>query len=344
MSQYWSKLTRKVDPYTPGEQPKDKKYIKLNTNESPYPPSPKAVEAMAAAVSKDLQLYPDPTSDILVAAIADYCKLHKGQIFVGNGSDEVLGFSFMAFFDPDRPILYPDITYSFYPVYSKVFDISYELVALDEGFSIPVNELCKPNGGVIFANPNAPTGKCMALDDVEKILKANMDQVVIVDEAYIDFGGDTAIPLIDKYPNLLVVQTFSKSRSLAGLRVGFAAGHPHLIEGLNRIKNSFNSYTIDRVALAGATASIQDDEYFNENKKHDHRHQGENGSRTSRNGLQSHRLFGEFHLRITAIRGCSGCLYQAARSGHPGPVFQQTENRQIPSDQHRFGCGNGCFS
>lgn len=264
MSRYWSRLTRKTDPYVPGEQPKDRKYIKLNTNENPYPPSPKALEAMAAAMESGMQLYPDPTGGHLVETIAGHYGLHAGQVFVGNGSDEVLGFAFMAFFDPDRPILYPDITYSFYPVYAKVFNIPYELVPLEEDFSIPVEALLRPSGGVIFANPNAPTGKALSLDAIERILEANMDQVVIVDEAYVDFGCDSAVPLIERFPNLLVVQTLSKSRSLAGLRVGYAMGHPHLIEGLNRIKNSFNSYTIDRVAMAGAAAAIEDDAYFRE--------------------------------------------------------------------------------
>ncbi len=264
MSKYWSKLARKTVPYVPGEQPKDKKYIKLNTNENPYPPSPRVLEAIKEAADDDLKLYPDPSCDKLKLAIADYYNLKKDQVFVGNGSDEVLAFAFMAFFDPNNPILFPDITYSFYPVYANIFNIEYSAIDLDEDFSLPIDAFSPKNGGVIIPNPNAPTGKAISLESIEKILEENINQVVIIDEAYIDFGGESAIKLINKYPNLLVVQTLSKSRALAGLRVGFALGQEHLIEGLERIKNSFNSYTIDRLALTGAIESIKDDKYFEE--------------------------------------------------------------------------------
>jgi histidinol-phosphate aminotransferase len=264
MSQFWSKVARNLKPYVPGEQPKDKKYIKLNTNENPYPTSPKALEAMKQAVNDSLKLYPTPACEDLRTCIARYHGLTKEQVFVGNGSDEVLAFVFLAFFNPGSPILFPDITYSFYPVYADLFHIDYKLVPLNEDFSIPVEKFFSPNGGIIFPNPNAPTGRYLAVEAIEDILQRNTNQVVIIDEAYIDFGGESAVKLISKYPNLLVVQTLSKSRSLAGLRVGFAMGHEDLIEGLNRVKNCINSYTLDRVALAGATASFEDEQYFQE--------------------------------------------------------------------------------
>lgn len=262
MSKYWSKLAAGVEPYVPGEQPKDKKYIKLNTNENPYPPSAKVLAAIHAAANESLKLYPDPNGEELKNTLAAYYGLKKEQIFVGNGSDEVLAFSFMAFFDPERPILFPDITYSFYPVYARLFHIGYELIPLNEDFTLPVEQFLRPNGGIIFPNPNAPTGEYVSLEAVENILRHNREQVVIIDEAYIDFGGESAQRLVDKYPNLLVVQTFSKSRSLAGLRVGFALGHRDLIQGLDRIKNSINSYTLDRLALAGAVEAVKDEAYF----------------------------------------------------------------------------------
>ncbi|MFW5992270.1 MAG: histidinol-phosphate transaminase [Halanaerobiaceae bacterium] len=260
MSIYWSKLTKKVVPYVPGEQPKDKKYVKLNTNENPYPPSPRVIRAIRQAANENLKLYPDPTCEELKVTIADYYNVEQNQVFIGNGSDEVLAFSFMAFFDSD--IIFPVITYSFYPVYANLFNINYRTVPLNEDFSIPVEELSTVNGGVIFPNPNAPTGKYLSLEKIKEILDRNTEQVVIIDEAYIDFGGESAVGLIDKYPNLLVVQTLSKSRALAGLRIGYAFGQQHLIEGLDRIKNSFNSYTLDRIALAGAKEAIKDEEYF----------------------------------------------------------------------------------
>lgn len=262
MSRFWNERTCKLDPYVPGEQPRDQQYIKLNTNENPYPPSPLALKKMEEAVGGSLRLYPDPEANELRETLARYYDVQANQVFVGNGSDEVLALSFQAFFQPGNPILFPDITYSFYPVYCNLFDLEYKLVSLDEEFSIPVEKMCENNGGVIFPNPNAPTGKPLELNDVRKIVAANPDQVVIVDEAYIDFGGDSAIPLIKEFPNLLVIQTFSKSRSLAGLRVGFAIGSEELIEGLNRVKNSFNSYPLDRISQAGAKAAIEDEAYF----------------------------------------------------------------------------------
>lgn len=262
MSKFWSPFVNDLVPYVPGEQPKLTKLVKLNTNENPYGPSPKAIDAMRAAISDELRLYPDPNSDLLKQAVARYYGVDASRVFLGNGSDEVLAHAYNAFFRQDKPLLFPDISYSFYPVYCGLYGVDYQAVPLDEQFQIRVEDYARPNGGIIFPNPNAPTGCLLALDAVEKILKNSPDSVVIVDEAYIDFGGETAISLVDRYPNLLVTQTLSKSRSLAGLRVGLAVGHPDLIEALERVKNSFNSYPLDRMAIVGAAAAFDDCEYF----------------------------------------------------------------------------------
>jgi histidinol-phosphate aminotransferase len=267
MSKYWSEIVRNIEPYVPGEQPQDKKYIKLNTNENPYGPSPKVIEAIKKAADDDLRLYPDPTCDTLCSAIAKYYNLQKDQIFAGNGSDEILAFCFQAFFNPGNPILFPDITYSFYPVFSQLYKIDYRPVPLDDEFNIRIEGFFIDNGGIIFPNPNAPTGTYLKLELIRDILAHNMNNVVIVDEAYIDFGGESAVKLINEYPNLLVVQTLSKSRSLAGMRGGYALGHRDLIEALSRIKNSFNSYTLDRPAIVGGVEAIKDEAYFQENKR-----------------------------------------------------------------------------
>lgn len=256
----WMKNVRKVVPYTPGEQPKEKNIIKLNTNENPYPPSP-GVEELCRKI-EDLRLYPDPAASDLVGAIADYKGLGRDQVFVGVGSDDVLAIAFMTFFNSDRPLLFPDITYSFYDVWAELFGIPYETRPLDEDFKIRKEDYQVDCGGIIFPNPNAPTGVFMPLDQVEEILAANRDVVVIVDEAYVDFGGETAQPLIDRYDNLLVVQTFSKSRSLAGLRIGYAMGNPDLIRAMSDVKYSFNSYTMNRPSILLGKASIEDEDYF----------------------------------------------------------------------------------
>ncbi|MFZ3152867.1 histidinol-phosphate transaminase [Pseudomonas sp.] len=262
MSKFWSPFVKHLVPYVPGEQPKLAKLVKLNTNENPYGPSPKAIAAMQAELNDNLRLYPDPNSDRLKQAVADYYGVQTTQVFVGNGSDEVLAHAFHGLFQHGQPLLFPDISYSFYPVYCGLYGIANEQIPLDEQFQIRVEDYARPNGGIIFPNPNAPTGCPLALEAIERLLKANPDSVVLVDEAYIDFGGETAISLVDKYPNLLVTQTLSKSRSLAGLRVGIAVGHPDLIEALERIKNSFNSYPLDRMAIAGAAAAFEDKAYF----------------------------------------------------------------------------------
>ncbi len=264
MSKYWSEITKNIEPYVCGEQPKDKKYIKLNTNENPYPPSPKVLDAIKNAANGDLRLYPDPDCDELREVIAKHYDLSKDEIFIGNGSDEVLALSFLAFFNTNETIIFPDISYSFYPVYAGLYNLNYKTAKLEDDFSIPINEFIGKNGGVVIPNPNAPTGRCLDIDSIKRILDYNLHKVVIVDEAYIDFGGTSVVGLIKDYPNLLVIQTLSKSRSLAGIRLGFALGGEELIEGLNRVKNSFNSYTVDRVAALAAVAAMKDENYFNE--------------------------------------------------------------------------------
>ncbi len=254
------KNIRQVVPYTPGEQPKQPGIIKLNTNENPYPPSPKVME-MLTQVDK-LRMYPDPAVTELVQAIADYKGLSKDQVFVGVGSDDVLAMCFMTYFNSDLPVLFPDITYSFYDVWAELFRIPYETVALDNQFKIRTEDYMRPNGGIIIANPNAPTGIFMPLDELESIIAANQDVIVIVDEAYVDFGGISAQCLLEKYDNLIIVQTFSKSRSMAGMRIGYAMGSSTLIKALNDVKYSFNSYTMNQPSILLGKASIEDDTYF----------------------------------------------------------------------------------
>lgn len=262
MSKFWSKIVENLSPYVPGEQPKLDKLIKLNTNENPYGASPSVFVAINKYNNDSLRLYPDPNSDLLKETIAKYYGIHANQVFIGNGSDEVLAHAFQGLLKHDLSILFPDITYSFYPVYCNLYSIDFQTIPLTENFQINVNDYTIPNGGIIFPNPNAPTGCLLSLDKIKQILDNNRDSVVVVDEAYIDFGGNTAVTLINDYPNLLVIQTLSKSRSLAGLRVGYAMGDANLIEALDRVKNSFNSYPIDRLAGAGAVAAFEDNAHF----------------------------------------------------------------------------------
>jgi histidinol-phosphate aminotransferase len=262
MSRFWSPLVHTLTPYVPGEQPKITNLIKLNTNENPYGPSPKVQEALKAEAADTLRLYPDPNADRLKEAIAHYHGVAANQVFVGNGSDEVLAHAFQALLKHEAPLLFPDISYSFYPVYCGLYGIEPRTVPLTEAMEIDVAGYRQPCGGIILPNPNAPTGRLLPLAAIETLLNEHPDQVVVVDEAYVDFGGESAIPLVARHPNLLVIQTLSKSRSLAGLRVGFAIGQPELIEALERVKNSFNSYPLDRLAIAGAVASFADEEYF----------------------------------------------------------------------------------
>ncbi|MDD5296961.1 MAG: histidinol-phosphate transaminase [Rhodocyclaceae bacterium] len=291
MSRFWSKVARDLTPYVPGEQPKLPNLVKLNTNENPYGPSPRALSAIREATGDALRLYPDPNGDALKAAVAHHFRdygIESKQVFVGNGSDEVLAHAFLGLLKHDAPILFPDITYSFYPVYCGLYGVEFRTLPLDEDFQMRVEDYLTPTpspasgrgersaatpenrlGGIIFPNPNAPTGRLLPLDQVERLVAGNPDSVVVVDEAYVDFAGEvipTAIALVNRYPNLLVVQTLSKSRSLAGLRAGFAVGDAALIEALERVKNSFNSYPLDRLALVGATAAVADEDWFHETR------------------------------------------------------------------------------
>lgn len=264
----WSPRIRELVPYVPGEQPQMPGLIKLNTNENPYPPSPHVLQAIGAATQQGLQLYPDPESRALCQTIARHHGVDADQVFAGNGSDEVLAHAFFAFFQQAAPLLMPDVTYSFYKVYCQLYGIEAELVPLDAGMGVDVAAFSgRAAGGVVVANPNAPTGCPLPLSGIERLLASQPDCVVLVDEAYVDFGGQTAIALVDRYPNLLVVHTLSKSRSLAGLRVGFAVGQRPLIEALERVKNSFNSYPLGRLAQAGAQAAYEDVAYFEQTRQ-----------------------------------------------------------------------------
>ena len=273
MNPYWSRLVHDLTPYVPGEQPKLANLVKLNTNENPYPPSPSAVAAMQRETGGDgaaLRLYPDPNGDLVKQAVVEHFReisLTPAQVFVGNGSDEVLAHAFMALLKHEAPILMPDISYSFYPVYCGLYGIEYISVPLDEHFAIRVDDYRRDNGGIVIANPNAPTGRMLPLAEIERLVAENAQSVVLVDEAYIDFGGETAIGLVAHHPNLLVVRTLSKSHALAGLRVGYAVGHPELIEALERVKNSFNSYPLDRLAIVGAAAALKDRDYLEQTRQ-----------------------------------------------------------------------------
>lgn len=260
----WEQNVRKVVPYTPGEQPNEPDMIKLNTNENPYPPAPGVQKKLQELSAEAFRLYPDPTAGVLVEALAEYYGVEKEQVFVGVGSDDVLAMAFLTFFNSSRPVLFPDITYSFYEVWANLFRIPYEQKPLNEAFEIVPEDYFGENGGIIFPNPNAPTGAVLPLEQIERILQKNPDVVVIVDEAYVDFGAESALPLIDRYDNLLVVQTFSKSRSMAGMRIGYAIGNDRLIACLNDVKYSFNSYTMDRTALELGVEAVRDDRYFKE--------------------------------------------------------------------------------
>ena len=258
----WEKNIRKVEPYVPGEQPKDKDIIKLNTNENPYPPAPHVKEVLESIRTEDFRKYPDPAADMLISAISENYGVDKNMIFTGVGSDDVLSMIFLTFFNSDRPVLFPDITYSFYSVWADVYRIKYETPLLDENFNIRAEDYYKPNGGVVIANPNAPTGIYRNLDFIKDILEHNRDVIVVVDEAYIDFAGQSAVSLLKDYDNLIVVQTFSKSKSLAGMRIGMAFANPELIKALNDVKFSFNSYTMNYPTIVMGTACMQDDAYF----------------------------------------------------------------------------------
>lgn len=261
----WKDRLRDVEPYQAGEQPKIDNLIKLNTNENPYDPGQKVKQAILDFDSSKLPLYPNPDADELRNALASYYQLDQDQIFIGNGSDEVLALTFLTCFNGQEPLLFPDISYSFYPVYCALYGINYQTVPLNERFEIVKEDYYRANSGVIFPNPNAPTGLLVDLDFIEDILKHNQESIVVIDEAYIDFGGQSAVPLLSKYENLLIIQTFSKFRSLAGIRLGIALGNQEIVKKLYDVKNSFNSYPIDRLAQVIGKASIEDSDYIKEN-------------------------------------------------------------------------------
>ena len=265
MSRFWSPIVHTLMPYVPGEQPRIDGLIKLNTNENPYPPSPRVLEAISGATGR-LRLYPDPRATSLREAIAAHYEVSPGQVFVGNGSDEVLAHTFQALLKHDAPLLFPDITYSFYPVYCGLYDVAYQEVPLDDAMRVDITDYRRPCSAILIANPNAPTGIGLSRETIEALLADHPDQLVVVDEAYVDFGGESAVPLVARHDNLLVIQTLSKSRALAGLRVGFAIGQTPLVEALERVKDSFNSYPLDCLAIAGAVAAIQDDAWFQETR------------------------------------------------------------------------------
>ena len=262
----WEQNFRDVEPYTPGEQPKDRNVIKLNTNENPYPPSPAVEKALREMDLTRLRKYPDPAAEELTEAIAEYYGISRDRVFPGVGSDDVIGMAFLTFFNGPKPVLFPNITYSFYDVWADLFRIPYETPALNENFEVVPEDYFRENGGIVLANPNAPTGVELPLDQLEEIVRRNQASVVIVDEAYVDFGGESALGLTEKYENLLVVQTFSKSRSFAGMRIGFAMGHPDLIAALNRVKYSYNSYTMNTPSIVLGAAAIRDRAYFEETR------------------------------------------------------------------------------
>lgn len=258
----WEKNIRQVTPYTPGEQPIGDNIIKLNTNECPYPPAPAVEKAIKEIDADRFRLYPDPDSTALVEELAQYYEVNPEQVFVGVGSDDVIGMAFLTFFNSDKPVLFPDITYSFYDVWADLFQIKYETIPLNDKFEIQKQDYFKENGGVIFPNPNAPTAVAMPLENIEEIIQNNQDVVVIVDEAYVDFGGESALPLINKYENLLVVRTFSKSRAMAGMRIGYAFGNEKLIAAMKAVKFSYNSYTMNQTSICAGVAAVKDDVYF----------------------------------------------------------------------------------
>ncbi|MFT4104310.1 MAG: histidinol-phosphate transaminase [Lacrimispora sp.] len=260
----WEENIRRVAPYVPGEQPKGTDLVKLNTNENPYPPAPGVREALARMDWEKLRKYPDPSSAVLVQALSEYYQVGEDQVFPGVGSDDVIAMAFMTFFNSKKPVLFPDISYSFYQVWADLFQVPYETPALDGDFRIRKEDYYRENGGIIFPNPNAPTGVLMPLDEIEDIIAHNQESVVIIDEAYIDFGGESALRLVEKYENLLVVQTFSKSRSMAGMRIGYAIGHKDLIKALNDVKYSYNSYTMNAPSLTLGAEAVRDDVYFKE--------------------------------------------------------------------------------
>ena len=340
MSRFWSPVVHTLTPYVPGEQPKLPGLVKLNTNENPYGPSPGVIKALTAEATDVLRLYPDPNAGRLKQAISVYHGVTPAQVFVGNGSDEVLAHAFQALLRHDAPVLFPDVTYSFYPAYCRLYDIKHQVVPLTEALEVRVEDFGCDCGGVVLPNPNAPTGSALPRAGIEALLDRHPGQVVVVDEAYVDFGAESAVPLVQRYPNLLVVQTLSKSRSLAGLRVGFAIGHPTLIEALGRVKDSFNSYPLGRLAIAGAVAAFGDDEHFQGTRRRIMDSRDRLSGRLSRPWLHRPVLGGELCLRFPSLLGRGAAGSQSARTVHLGPPFPGTgAYRRIHAHQHRHRAG-----
>lgn len=314
--QYWSSRIRDVEPYVPGEQPKDRRYVKLNTNENPYPPSPKVLAAIEAADKDALRLYPDPDCAALRETLAEANGLKPEQVFVGNGSDEILAFCYLAFMDDETPAIFPDITYSFYPVYAAFFGNNVRIVPVRENFTVPMEQLMQDDGTVVLTNPNAPTGIAVGLDVIGELCEKNPNHVVIVDEAYVDFGAQSAVPLIQQYENLLVVQTCSKSRSLAGMRIGFAFGKESLIAALNTVKNSINSYTLDRLALAAAQAAVEDQDYT-----HDTCMRIANSRETTTGKLRE--------LGFTVLPSSANFIFASHKTVYAGVIFKKLREKGV---------------
>ena len=333
MSRFWSSLTHDLKPYVPGEQPRMAELVKLNTNESPFGPSPRALEAIRGEATDTLRLYPDPQASALRAALATYHQVRPEQVFVGNGSDEVLAHAFVALLKHDAPLLFPDITYSFYPVYCRLFGIAYEAVPLDQAMRIRVADYRRPAGALIIPNPNAPTGIALSRAEIVTLLEQHPDAPVVIDEAYVDFGAETAIPLVASHPNLLVVQTMSKSRALAGLRVGYAIGDADLIEALTRVKDSFNSYPLGRPAQAGAIASLQDEAWFQASRARVIEGRERLNRGLNRLGFEVLPSCRQLRLRASSGAPGRGAGQRAAPAGGDRPPFSRASYLRLSADK-----------
>ena len=334
MSRFWSRLTHDLKPYVPGEQPRMADLVKLNTNESPLGPSPRVLEAIRSEAADTLRLYPDPLASALREALASYHQVRPEQVFVGNGSDEVLAHAFAALLKHDAPLLFPDITYSFYPVYCRLFGIAFETVPLDEAMRIRIADYRRPAGALIVPNPNAPTGIALSRAEIATLLEQHPDAPVVIDEAYVDFGAETAIPLVASHPNLLVVQTMSKSRALAGLRVGYAIGDAELIEALTRVKDSFNSYPLGRLAQAGAIAALEDEAYFQQARARVIEGRERLNQRTAPARLRRAAVRRQLRLRAASVASGRGIGRRTAPARRDRPPFPRASHRRLSAD-HR---------
>ena len=337
MKAFWSRIARELSPYVPGEQPRIANPVKLNTNESPFGPSPLALEAMRAAAVDTLRLYPDPEAQELREALAVHHGIKPEQVFVGNGSDEVLAHTFVALLKQPKPLLFPDVTYSFYPVWAQLFGLACETVPLDDEMRVRVEDYRREAGSIVIANPNAPTGVALPRAEIARLLEDHPDIPVVIDEAYVDFGGESAVPFIADHPNLLVVQTMSKSRALAGLRVGYALGGVGLIEALHRVKNSFNSYPLGRLAQAGATASVHDDAYFHESLREGCRRTRSDDAGADPAWLCRSAFEREFRLRQASGAGRAGIRGGVARTCGAGAALQQAAHGALSAYHRRDG-------